>query len=184
MRELIENSIISSYLKIAGAIAEGSSSRAKMGRAFRSIMRKADRAVASAKTPEEAAKVKDKAAAKLAPVAMRGEYKERDSEGRARGKLRAAQRAEDEGQDVEKVIAEIPSGKTDSTQRAGRQLKMTRKGQAGARTSGRVINRAQQYPTNVQRDASMHNQREAEKKRRARAAAERSERIKRRASLN
>ena len=77
MREQIENSIISCYLKIADAIAEGSSSQAKMNRAFKSIMKKGKKAVASARTSRDADRVKDKVADKLAPVVARGAAKQK-----------------------------------------------------------------------------------------------------------
>jgi hypothetical protein len=184
MRELIENSIISCYLKIADAIAEGSSSGAKMNRAFKSIMKKGKKAVASARTSRDADRIKDKVADKLAPVVARGAAKQQDSEGRASSKMQALKMADDEGQDLNKIAAEIPSGKNDSTQRAGRQLNMTRKGQAGARISGRVINRAQNEPTNIHREVAMDKEHSTEKKRRNRAATERFERIKRKARWN
>jgi len=184
MREQIENSIISCYLKIADAIAEGSSSQAKMNRAFKSIMKKGKKAVASARTSRDADRVKDKVADKLAPVVARGAAKQQDSEGRATSKMQALKMADAEGQDLKQVAAEIPTGGSDATGRAGRQLKMVRKGQPGARRVGRIINRAQNEPTNIHREVAMDKEHSTETKRRARAAAERSERNKRRASRN
>lgn len=184
LKESITRSIVECYANFAVAIAEGSSSGKKMDRAFRSIMKKGQKAVASAKTRREASRIKDKVADKLAPVVARGAAKQQDSEGRASSKMQALKMADDEGQDLKQVAAEIPSGGNDATQRAGRQLNMTRKGQAGARISGRVINRAQNEPTNIHREVAMDKEHSTEKKRRNRAATERFERIKRKARWN
>ena len=172
MRELIENSIISCYLKFAGAIAEGSMSVKRQERKLLSIAKRTRKEMDKANRegrPVDAAKANAAGFEKAKPHIVKRQYKKKDSKARSLGKAEVLARGAAATGDPKGIAKQIPTGGNDATQQAGRYLLgKNRKGVKNARVVGRAINRAQSQDFNFQRKEAMDQEEKADKERRTR----------------